>query len=167
MMSGDMFGFTDLIGTVFTSLEPDNQEQAIGFAALAIIATKGRAASGIIKAESNLWKVVAYNEMKGLEAGLQAHHVGQKSLMTKFVSEYNMLKAPSILVPELGHVKNIPGLGRMEITRGIGNFTNARQVIARDIFKLRRVYGSQGIPNSALQELIQMNKTMCPSAFIK
>ncbi|UCA61438.1 hypothetical protein KB553_07850 [Chryseobacterium rhizoplanae] len=87
--------------------------------------------------------------------------------MAKFVPGYNMLKAPSILVPELGHVKNIPGVGRMEITRGIGNFTNARQVLARDIFELRRVYGSQGIPNSALQELIQMNKTMYPGAFMK
>ncbi|WP_180277259.1 hypothetical protein [Chryseobacterium sp. 52] len=55
----------------------------------------------------------------------------------------------------------------MEITRGPGSFTNARQVLARDVFELRRVYGNQGIPNSALQELIQMNKKMYPGAFKK
>jgi RHS repeat-associated protein len=119
------------------------------------------------KTSSNLWKVGAYNELQGVEAGLQAHHVGQKSLMGKLVPGYNPANAPSILVPEIGHVTNMPSIGRVAATRGLGGFTNARQVIVRDIFELRRVYGSQGIPNSSLQELIQMNKTMYPGAFIK
>lgn len=116
---------------------------------------------------SNLWRVGTYSELKGIEAGLQAHHVGQKSLLSKFVTGYDPLTAPSILVPKAGHVANIPGIGRVVATKGLGNFTNARQVLARDIFELRRVYGSQGIPNNALQELIQMNKKMYPGAFIK
>ena len=33
-----------------------------------------------------------------------------------------------ILVPELGHIRNIPVIGRVEATRGLGRFTNARQV---------------------------------------
>lgn len=116
---------------------------------------------------SNLWKVGVYNELQGLEVGLQAHHVGQKSLMGKLVPGYKSLIAPAILVPEIGHVINMPGIGRVAATRGLGGFTNARSVIARDIFELRRVYGNQGIPNSSLQQLIQMNKTMYPEAFIK
>ena len=119
------------------------------------------------KLNSNLWKVGAYNELQGLEAGLQAHHVGQKSLMGRLIPGYNPANAPSILVPKIGHVNNMPGIGRVATTRGMGGFTNARQVLARDIFELRRVYGNNGIPNSSLQELIQMNKTMYSGSFIK
>ncbi|MBP1617674.1 MAG: repeat-associated core protein [Bacteroidetes bacterium] len=119
------------------------------------------------KGGGNLWKVGAYNELQGLESGLQAHHVGQKRLMGKMVSGYNPANAPSKLVPEIGHVTNMPGIGRVAATRGLGGFTNARQVLARDIFEFRRVYGGQGLPNSSLQQLIQMNKTMYPRAFIK
>ena len=42
-------------------------------------------------------------------------------------------------------------------TKGI---TNARQLLARDLFELKRVYPD--IPNSALKELIDMNKKMYP-----
>lgn len=114
--------------------------------------------------EGNLWKVGAYNEIKGLQIGLHAHHAGQGAVMRKLVEGYNYNSAPAILVPEVGHVIKGP-FGRVS-TNTVG-FTNARQVLARDIFELRRVYGSQGIPNSALQELIHMNKTMYPGAFIK
>lgn len=33
------------------------------------------------KTSGNLWKVGSYNKLQGLESGLQAHHVGQKSLI--------------------------------------------------------------------------------------
>lgn len=104
---------------------------------------------------------------QGIEAGLDAHHVGQSAIMKRLVSGYDHKTAPTILVPVAGHRQLIPEIGRMVITRGPGNFTNARQLLARDIFELRRVYGNQGIPNSALQELIQMNKKMYPAAFKK
>jgi len=39
-------------------------------------------------------------------------------------------------------------------------FTNARDLVARDIKELRRVYPD--IPNQKLQELIRMNKEMYP-----
>jgi len=39
-------------------------------------------------------------------------------------------------------------------------FNNACQVLASDIFEFMRVYGIDDIPNNALQELIQLNKTM-------
>jgi RHS repeat-associated protein len=114
------------------------------------------------KTSSNLWKVGSYSELRGLEVGLDAHHVGQKALMNRFAPGYNASTAPSILVPKLGHT-----IGSGVVSRGTAGFTSARQVLARDIFELRRVYGSQGIPNSSLQQLIQMNKTMYPGAFIK
>jgi hypothetical protein len=118
--------------------------------------------SGVAQTSSNLWKVGSYSELRGLEVGLDAHHVGQKALMNRFVPGYNASKAPSILVPKLGHT-----IGSGVVSRGTAGFTSARQVLARDIFELRRVYGGQGIPNSSLQQLIQMNKTMHPGAFIK
>ncbi len=116
----------------------------------------------VVGGGSNLWKVGSYSELRGLEVGLDAHHVGQKAIMKKFVPGYNENTAPSILVPKLGHTN---GVG--VVSRSTTGFTNARQVLARDIFELRRVYGSQGIPNSSLQQLIQMNKTMYSGVFIK
>lgn len=61
------------------------------------------------------------------------------------------MTAPSILVPKLGHTQ-----GTGVLSRSMSGFSNAREVFARDIFELRRVYPN--IPNSSLQELIQMNK---------
>ena len=114
------------------------------------------------KSKGNLWKVGSYAELRGLELGLGAHHVGQKALMKNFVTDYNLTTAPSILVPEVGHT--IRGLNGI-VSRSASGISNARQLLARDIFELRRVYGSQGIPNSSLQQLIQLNKTIYPSAF--
>lgn len=118
--------------------------------------------SSVAAKSSNLWKVGSYKNLRGVEAGLDAHHVGQKALMKRFVPGYNASTAPSILVPKLGHT-----VGKGVVSRSTSGLTNARQVLARDIFELRRVYGSQGIPNSSLQQLIQMNKQMYPEAFIK
>jgi RHS repeat-associated protein len=131
------------------------------------MAVGGMKALMAFRASPNLWRVGAYSEIRGVEAGLQAHHVGQQSLMKRLVPGYNPATAPSILVPELGHVTNMPQIGRVAATRGSGVFTTARQVLARDIMELRRVYGPQGIPNSALEELIQLNKTMYPEAFLR
>jgi RHS repeat-associated protein len=112
------------------------------------------------KGGSRVFEVGSYNTLKGVEAGLEAHHVGQRALMKNFVPGYNANTAPSILVPKQGHT-----LGSGVLSRGTSSFSNARQVLARDIFELRRVYPN--VPNSSLQQLIQMNKTMYPGAFIK
>lgn len=80
--------------------------------------------------------------------------------MSKFVPGYNAGTAPSILVPKLGHTQ-----GAGVLSRGMSGLSNARQVLARDIFELRRVYPN--VPNSSLQQLIQMNKSMYPGAFVK
>ncbi len=112
------------------------------------------------KAASRVFEVGSYRALKGVEVGLDAHHVGQKALMAKLIPGYNLNTAPAILVPKLGHTEGINVLSR--ITEGL---SSAREVLARDIFELRRVYPD--IPNSSLQQLIQMNKTMYPGAFIK
>jgi len=113
---------------------------------------------------SNIWKTGSYKELKGLEKGLDAHHVGQKAVLKKFIPGYDLNKAPAILVPIKGHTtRGINGI----VSRNTQGFSNAREVLARDIFELRRVYGSQGIPNSSLENLIKLNKKMYPNAFIK
>ncbi|MBL3548065.1 DUF6443 domain-containing protein [Chryseobacterium sp. KMC2] len=164
MMGGDVLGFSDLLGIIISNIKPENREAALGLAALAVITTKGKATPGIINAESKIWTVGSYKQLRSVEIGLDAHHVGQSALMKRLVVGYEHDTAPTILVPAIGHRFLGPnGI----VSRSTKGFENARQVLARDIFELRRVYGDQNIPNSALQDLIQLNKTKYPNAFIK
>jgi len=102
----------------------------------------------------HLWRVGPYNRIQSPGSGLDAHHVGQARAMEMFIPGYNRLTAPAINVPIRGHrVGDI-------VSRNTKGFMNARQVIARDIWELRRVYSSRGIPASALRELIRLNKTI-------
>jgi Hemolysin coregulated protein Hcp (TssD) len=125
------------------------------------IANKAR---GLKKVKANrvkqLWQVGQYEKLRNLKPGLDAHHVGQKALMSKFIPGYDPLKGPSILVPKAGHtIKGVNGI----VSRSTKGFSNARQVLARDIRELRRVYPT--IPKSALKELIELNKKMYPKEF--
>ncbi|RDU22678.1 hypothetical protein DWV06_15410 [Anaerosacchariphilus polymeriproducens] len=95
--------------------------------------------------------------MKGVE-GLDAHHAGQKAAMKKLVDGYDPMTAPAINVPEVGHTRK--HFERGIVSRSTKGITNARQLLARDIRELRRVYPD--IPNSKLQELIEMNKKLYP-----
>ncbi|RCW39606.1 hypothetical protein, partial [Paenibacillus prosopidis] len=105
---------------------------------------------------SNKYQVGAYNDIKGVE-GLDAHHVGQKALMKKLVKNYDFNTAPAINVPKLGHTRRGPnGI----VSRSTDGINSPRQLLARDIKELRRVYND--IPNSALKELIKLNKKMYP-----
>ena len=101
------------------------------------------------------YQVGAYQDIKGVE-GLDAHHAGQKALMKKLVDGYDELTAPAINVPKIGHTKRHPVRGI--VSRSTKGITNTRQLLARDIMELRRVYPD--IPNSKLQELIEMNKKL-------
>ena len=82
--------------------------------------------------------------------------------MKDFVPGYNPKTAPSILVPKVGHTIKGP---RGIVSRNTKGFANARQVIARDIRELRRRYPD--IPDSQLQNLINMNKAKYPVLNIK
>jgi hypothetical protein len=97
--------------------------------------------------------------------GLDSHHAGQKAIMEKLVANYDKMKAPAILVPSVGHTRTKDGVGilsRSPINPKTGKpFANARELLARDIRELRRVYGD-AISNKQLQELIDLNKSMYP-----
>ena len=114
------------------------------------------------------WDVDSYENLKsavqGKNLGLDAHHVGQKAIMKDLVKNYDPMKAPAILVPKTGHTISKEGVGI--VSRSMTNpttnkaFTSARDLLARDIKELRRVYPD--IPNSKLKELIDLNKSMYP-----
>ena len=99
--------------------------------------------------------VGAYKDVKGVE-GMDAHHVGQKAVMEKMVSNYDSQTAPAISVPRMGHTRTAGEVGI--VSRHTNGFVSARQLLARDIRELRRVYPD--IPNSALRELVTLNKKM-------
>jgi hypothetical protein len=102
------------------------------------------------------YQVGAYKDIKGVE-GLDAHHSGQKAVMKKLVDNYDLNTGPAINVPKVGHtIKGPNGI----VSRSTKGIDNPRQLLARDIMELRRVYDD--IPNSALKELIRLNKKMYP-----
>ncbi|URM33141.1 LXG domain-containing protein [Cytobacillus firmus] len=102
------------------------------------------------------YQVGAYKDIKGVE-GLDAHHVGQKAAMKKLVDNYDLNTAPAINVPKVGHtIKGPNGI----VSRSTKGIDTPRQLLARDIRELRRVYDD--IPNSTLKELIELNKKMYP-----
>lgn len=102
------------------------------------------------------YQVGPYKDIKGVK-GLDEHHVGQKALMKDLVENYDMNTAPAINVPKVGHTRRGPnGI----VSRNTEGIDNTRQLLARDIKELRRVYGD--IPNSALKEFIELNKKMYP-----
>ena len=77
--------------------------------------------------------------------------------MKDFVENYDLNTAPAINVPKVGHtIKGPNGV----VSRSNKGIENPRQLLARDIMELRRVYND--IPNSALKELIELNKKMYP-----
>ena len=76
--------------------------------------------------------------------------------MKNLVENYDPQTAPAINVPKVGHTKRHPERGI--VTRSTKDITSARQLLARDLFELKRVYPD--IPNSAYKELIEMNKKM-------
>ncbi|UJB64043.1 hypothetical protein YS110_04320 [Acidovorax sp. YS12] len=82
--------------------------------------------------------------------------------MQDLIPGYDAMTAPAILVPKVGHtIKGPNGI----VSRSADGFSSPRDVLARDISELRRVYSD--VPNSSLQDLIRMNKNAYPDAFGK
>jgi hypothetical protein len=71
--------------------------------------------------------------------------------------------APAILVPKEGHTSYNSLNQRLSTNTGPNAPSTPRGVLARDIRELRRVYPD--IPNSSLQQLIQLNKSQYPGHF--
>jgi RHS repeat-associated protein len=157
---GYRFG-TDRLGNLQNRLQTNLK--------LATIIPIGKIGSVTLTASEavHIWRVGGYSSLrssvKGMGLRLDAHHVGQQALMGRFIPEYDYRTAPAIMVPYLGHREGIDGSG--VLLRNLIGPTNARQVLARDIFELRKMYPT--VPNFSLTKLIQMNKEMYPKAFVK
>ena len=95
---------------------------------------------------------------------LRSHHVGQKARMKDLVANYDIEEAPAILVHKEGHNYRRGDKGVVSTSKINPNtkkpFASVRELLARDIRELRRVYPE--IPNSKLRELIDLNKAMYP-----
>jgi RHS repeat-associated protein len=87
---------------------------------------------------------------------LDIHHVGQAHPMEQLVSDYDRATAPAIALPEGEHAM-IPTI------KGATTMT-PRELLANDIQNLRNFTEA---PNTSLQELIRLNKSMYPNAFTK
>ena len=108
--------------------------------------------SHVGKSGEKVYLVGAYKDIKGVKE-MDAHHVGQAAVMKKLVENFNYDTAPAITVPAIGHrFSSNVGI----VSRAVDDSLNVRQLIARDIRELRRVYPD--IPNSALKQLILLNK---------
>ena len=96
-------------------------------AGVAAAVNRGRAASQGFAAGTK-YSIGEYRQLVDVaEAGLDAHHVGQKALMKKLIPNYDPATAPSILVPRAGHpVGGETGV----VSRSMKGFDNARTVIA-------------------------------------
>lgn len=87
---------------------------------------------------------------------LDLHHAVQWHPAAQIIPGYNPKTAPAIALPDVEHqaIKNL---------RGDYSGT-ARDLLARDAWNLR---GSTNAPNSAIQELIELNKRTYPDSFAK
>lgn len=71
---------------------------------------------------SRIFEVGSYAKLRAVESGLEAHHVGQKALMYRFITNYDEKLAPSILVSKLGHTR-----GKGIVSRSTSGITNVFQ----------------------------------------
>jgi len=86
--------------------------------------------------------------------GLDIHHVGQARPLGQVVPGYSRTTAPAIALPRAEHTA-IPAMR--------GPYTgSARDQLARDVRALRN---HTNAPNSAIREVIELNKQMYPGAF--
>lgn len=105
------------------------------------------------------YEVGAFNNLQKRSAvgdKLDIHHATQKHPAGQVIDGYDLNTAPSIAVPSREH-KRIPTI------KGTYRGT-ARDLLAKDIKDLRQ---HTNAPNSALQDLIQLNKKTSPGAFSK
>lgn len=105
------------------------------------------------------YDVGTYDDLAGRSVkgdGLDIHHVMQDHPAQQLVPGATRGSGPAIALPQ-GEHRLIPNLkGDVSLT--------PRQVLARDAWNLRNYTGA---PNSAIQELIQLNKSTYPGAFLK
>jgi hypothetical protein len=153
IMSGDWKAAGRAAGTIVATFGPGAAAGALGKFGVAgtIVADEG----DVVRA----YEVGTYDVLQDRSAigdGLDLHHAGQAHAMEQVVPGYERATGPAIALPAAEH-KMIPNLkGEVKMS--------ARDVLARDIRNLRRFTGA---PNSALQQLIELNKSMYPGAFAR
>lgn len=143
-------------------------EEVTAGAAIAKNASNLVAEADVAYDVSRLWQVGPYNEIQGAK-NLDAHHAGQGAWYKKLIDGYVYKTGPAINVPVKGHREKISDLGEGTLgwlSRSMKmESPTPRKILARDVRELRRVYPE--IPNKALKELIDLNKSMYPKAFQK
>jgi hypothetical protein len=135
------------------------------------------------------WTIGTYEDLTKAAAGLplDAHHLLQaekmSALLKKLGLTFDHAKGISILVPEVGHrFKDPLKKGYKCISRWNGKKLDkyikeaedagkslkqiSRDLLAKDIKEMRRVYGND-VPNSALKQLVEMHKKDFPQLFLK
>ncbi|MDH0863144.1 RHS repeat-associated core domain-containing protein [Mitsuaria sp. GD03876] len=139
------------------------QSQAhIGIAVLSMLA--GRAVAGANRGGPVVaYEVGVYRDLKRRSKpgdGLDVHHVGQAHAAQQVIPNYDRQNAPAITLPEREH-------GQIPNIKGIFTAATAqerRSFLANDIRNLRNYTAA---PNSSLQKLIELNKSMYPMSFAK
>lgn len=130
----------------------------LGTELLGPLGKEGRALAGLEKATAK-YEVGTFKDLKAgsvVGDGLDIHHAVQKSPASQVISGYDALKAPAIAIPQAEH-RLIPTIS--------GQFGGtARDLLSKDIRDLRNYTNA---PNSSLRQLIDLNKEINPSAFVK
>ncbi|WP_380024351.1 hypothetical protein [Effusibacillus consociatus] len=117
-----------------------------------------KAWSGGKKGKVTPYEVGTVNDLRNrsVSGDLAIHHVGQQHPAKQVIPRYNPKTAPGIAIPTEEHTR-IPTLK--------GEYSGSpRNLLAKDIRDLRTYTKA---PNSALKELIQLNKQIYPEAFRK
>ncbi|MBZ5858550.1 hypothetical protein LAQ65_15610 [Flavihumibacter profundi] len=155
-----------VVGQDFITGESISRSEAVVGIGLAVVG--GKVEGAVMK---TIEKAVVANAVEKYEVGvagdlakrsvvgdgLDVHHVSQSKPAGQVIPGYNKETAPAIALPRSEH-KNIPTL-KGTITAG-----NARDQLAKDIRDLRNFTNA---PNSALNQLIDINKKLFPEAFKK
>jgi hypothetical protein len=105
------------------------------------------------------YEVGTFKELKSRSAvgdGLDIHHAPQKNPAGQTVAGYDPSTGPSIALPKSEHVQ-IP------TQRGAATMS-PRSQLAKDVRDLRN---NTQAPNSSLQQLINLNKSIYPESFFK
>jgi hypothetical protein len=120
-------------------------------------AARGAVTKGVLGGRVSAYEVAPANVLRARSVpgdGLDIHHAMQKGPAGQIIDGYNPNTAPAIAVPATLH-ENIPTIR--------GPFEgNARGLLAKDIRDLRN---KTDAPNSALRELVNLNKQMYPGSF--
>jgi hypothetical protein len=105
------------------------------------------------------YEVGAYNALKARSVvgdALEAHHAVQASPAKQIIPGYLRRTGPSIALPKTEHDV---------VPRILGSYTGTtRDLLANDISNLRKFTKAH---NTAIQDLIELNKAMYPKAFTK